>query len=85
MAEHICKCTWASERHATWGDCVRSKGVQIGDVQGRDRNRKFDRSLDDYEAARRQGIQPDTTTARDVNRAVQVSEAKGEAYRARTL
>jgi hypothetical protein len=85
MAEHVCKCAWARTPHATWGDCVRSKGLQVGDLKGRGRNRAFDKSLDDYESARRQGIQPDTTFARDVRRAVRQSDETGVAYRAPTL
>lgn len=79
--QHECKCTWVAERHATWGECVRSKGIQVGDLKGRKRNNAFDRSLDDYESARRQGIQPKTTTTRDVQAAVKASEETGVAFR----
>lgn len=78
---HECKCTWIAERHHTWGECIRSKGIQYGDIGARERNGSFDANLDNYEWARRQGIQPKSTTARDVKTAVAISERMGVAYR----
>lgn len=81
MTDHVCKCTWAQSPHATWGDCIRAKGIQVGDLMGRNRNRQLDKSLDNYEAARRQGIQPKTTSARDVRKAVELSDDAGVPFR----
>jgi hypothetical protein len=82
VAEHVCRCTWTSTPHATWGDCQRSKRIQIGDLRTRNDSRKWDADLTAYETARRSGLRPQTTKRADVDRAVRVSDKTGVAYRA---
>lgn len=50
--------------HATWGECARSSGLQIGDL-GRGVAATTDRRLNAYASARRQGLQPPTTKLAD--------------------
>lgn len=55
----------------TFGQCLRNKGIQIGDLKGRGTNKRWDRNLDGYADARRQGLQPKSTRPNDVKAAVQ--------------
>lgn len=71
--------------HKTWGECLRSKGLQISpavnDEYGK-RQTALDSELDGYEKAVKQGIQPASTTKAAVNEAVKASDAMGIAYQA---
>jgi uncharacterized membrane-anchored protein len=76
--------------HRTWGECLRAKAPRIGwahSAVGADltAQKKWDSRLQEYRAARRQGIQPDSTQLEDVRRAVQLSNDAGVAYRADAL
>jgi hypothetical protein len=46
------------------------------------RQKKWDKELDAYEAAVRQGVQPEGTTTPKIEKAMRISEATGQAYRA---
>lgn len=64
----------------TFGACLRAK--RITTTVGLDtsvQNSAMSR-LDDYEAATRQGVQPRTTGQRDIDAAMQISEATGVAF-----
>jgi hypothetical protein len=52
-------------------------GVGGGDATAQ---KQWDHELDLYRAARRQGIQPDGTTANKVMAAIKASDAAGAAY-----
>jgi hypothetical protein len=47
------------------------------------RQKRWDSRLQAYRAARRQGIQPDSTKLPDIQRAVEISNQTGVAYDAR--
>lgn len=79
---HTCRCTWATEPHGTWGDCIRSKDITLGDLSGRDANRQWDERLGAYRSARQAGLRPKTTKRADVEAAVKSSDATGVAFRA---
>jgi hypothetical protein len=66
---------------ATFGECLRGKAIQ---VTGPDHGHfvKRHRVLGRYEAARRQGIQPQSPLTRHVRKAVERSDRDGVAYRA---
>lgn len=73
--------------HKTMGECLRSKGVKVAyanSAGGFDYSaqKTWDRNLDAYESARRQGIQPATTERRHVDAAVAASDQMGIAYEA---
>lgn len=80
-----CRTGCRTKDHANYHECLRaantttylaspSKGLD-GTAQ-----KKWDKELADYRSARRQGIQPDGTTARKVEEAVRLSDAAGAAY-----
>lgn len=81
----MCRTGCLTQDHATWGDCLRAAGVRTylaSPSKGLDgtAQKKWDRELDMYRAARRQGIQPDGTTAAKVTEALRASDAAGAAY-----
>lgn len=63
--------------HVTWGECLRSKGVQVTELQGRDERQAWDAELGAYASARRQGIQPKGTRMHQVQEAVKFADATG--------
>lgn len=80
-----CRSGCLTQDHATWGECARAaniKPVWVQHVRGldRDREKAWERELDSYAAARKQGIQPASTKKRDIEKAVKVSDAFGKAY-----
>lgn len=82
---HVCRCSWTAEPHATFGACMRSKGIRIAYCQsakGRDftAQKRWDKELDTYAAARKEGIQPDSTRLQAVEAAKEWSDREGVAY-----
>jgi hypothetical protein len=70
--------------HATYGECLKAKRVRIPAIPVNEISvqKKADVILDGYAAARKQGIQPASTKAHDVDMAVRASDVMGEAYKA---
>lgn len=73
--------------HASYGAYLRDKNLAITDCRSatnprhdRTVGKAWDRGLEAYASARRQGIQPDSTKRRDVERAVKISDESGRAY-----
>jgi len=62
--------------HESWGACLRAKNPRVGDLNVT-ANKQFSRDNDAYRAARKQGIQPQTTQRVDVERAVKQSDKQG--------
>ena len=83
-----CSSGCATKDHASYGECLRAKGATPvaltvhGDGFGRDRQKAWDRELDAYAGAVRQGIQPAGTSMREVQAAVEMSNMTGTAFRA---
>lgn len=75
-----CSHACISKDHATFGECLRAKGIQIGDVRGTGVSAALDLRLSSYDNARRQGIQPASTKMRDVAAAERISQASGKAF-----
>lgn len=77
-----CSSNCKTQDHATWGECIRAKGIrtQALNVDTSARQKEADRNLDNYRAARRAGIQPKSTQPKDVAAAVRASEKVGHAY-----
>lgn len=87
MAGEHCSSSCKTKDHATWGECVRSKGLKVAYAQewkGKDATaqKKADKTLDAYAAARKEGIQPRSTRAHDVQAAVRKSDETGTAFKA---
>ena len=83
-----CASTCKTQDHSTYGECLRSKNVATTGLETTNpsfsttRQKKWDKELNAYEAATRQGVQPEGTTMPKIEQAMKVSEATGKAYRA---
>lgn len=82
-----CSSSCPTQDHASWGECVRSKGLRVGwaaSHKGIDRTKekRWEQGLQEYRDARAAGIQPASTNVRDVRAAVAASEATGTAVNA---
>lgn len=64
----------------TFGACLRSKGIQLGDVKGSNVTKRWDANQNAYADARKQGIQPSSPLRADVDRAVRIANADGVAF-----
>lgn len=70
--------------HSTWGECMRAKhavvaysGIGGGDASAQ---KRWDSELQMYRDARAQGIQPDGTSMRQIEAALDASDKAGAAY-----
>jgi hypothetical protein len=72
-----------TQDHESWGACVRAKNLRTNALDGEALTvqKKADKTLDEYAKARKNGIQPASTRAHDVQAAVRVSELTGTAYK----
>lgn len=83
----MCSTGCITQDHASYGQCMRSKGGRVlyaNSAGGRDftAEKKWNRELDAYADAKRQGIQPSGTTMDKITNAVAISDATGSAYQA---
>ena len=84
-----CSSSCPTKDHSSWGECVRSKNIKTlyaNSAGGLDltTEKRFQKNLADYRAARKAGIQPESTNPRDVRQAVEMSEKAGKAFDAGT-
>jgi hypothetical protein len=79
-----CSSSCLTKDHATFGECVRGKRLNVGycGQGGGDATaqKKWDAELQAYRDARRQGIQPDGTTMPKIRKALEESDKHGAAY-----
>ena len=75
-----CSSSCRTQDHASWGDCVRSKHLTIEGVTAHAFNSKQRKDIDAYVAARKLGVQPKSTSGRDTETAMAISDRYGEAY-----
>jgi hypothetical protein len=59
-----CRSGCLTQDHASWGECARDMGLQIGDL-GRGVAARTDRRLGAYATARGMGLQPPSTKIDD--------------------
>jgi hypothetical protein len=68
-----CSSACVTKDHASWGECVRSKGLQVSpavsDSYG-SRQKAWDKELNNYESAVRQGLSPAGTKQHHVDAAM---------------
>lgn len=73
-----CSTACPTQDHRSWGECVRSKGLQlspaINDLYGT-RQRAWDRELDGYQSAVRQGLDPAGTKQQHVDAAFKEADS----------
>lgn len=64
-----CSTGCPTKDHANWGECVRSKNLQLNGLESLGGNRtaqkKLDRELGLYREAKEAGLQPKSTKAKD--------------------
>lgn len=79
-----CSSSCRTRDHATWGECIRAKNLRTNALEPEQlsRQKHADKTLDAYAAARKHGIQPKTTRARDIERATRISDKTGQAFQA---
>lgn len=81
-----CRTGCLTKDHATWGECMRAANLRIAYCQsstgGGDytAQKKWDKELDLYRSARKQGIQPDGTSTKKIRKALEISDKTGVAY-----
>jgi hypothetical protein len=75
-----CSAGCPTQNHESWGQCVRSKRLHIQDMWAHAFNQGQNKAVDGYVAAREQGIQPASTSPKDVAIATRLSDTYGEAH-----
>lgn len=73
-----CRAKCATQDHESYGACLRSAGVGVN-LQVSPRN-PIDMNYKAYRAAREEGIQPDGSSMRQIERAKAFSDSTGVAY-----
>src|SRR5215475_10308837 len=73
-----CSSSCPTKDHKSWGECVRSKGLQlspaINDSYGT-RQKTWDKELDSYESAVRQGLEPAGTKQKHIDAAIREADS----------
>lgn len=84
MTGKNCSSSCKTKDHETWGECVRAKNLKTNALNPEVLaiQKSADKTLAEYRKARKYGIQPKSTRAADVQRAVRTSEQTGTAYQA---
>ena len=65
----------------SYGACLRRKGLSVMGLEStnasftREASRKWDNELDAYSAARKEGLQPQTTSMKDIDAAKRAADA----------
>ena len=80
-----CRSNCATQDHGSFGACARAANIKINAVMVSPQRSMFDRTkmeLSAYDAARRNGIQPEGTTINKVKAAENASRALGRPYNA---
>lgn len=76
-----CSSGCKTKNHKSYGECMRAKNVGK-DYIDVSLQKRADKNLDNYERARKYGIQPKSTQQRDVDTAIAISEKTGDAFQA---
>jgi hypothetical protein len=70
----MCRTGCRTQNHASWGECARDSGLQIGDL-GQGVAARTDRRLGAYQKARQLGLQPPSTKIEDSTRTLREAGA----------
>lgn len=73
-----CSTSCPSQDHKSWGECVRSKGLQLSPAvndQYGTRQKAWDKELNSYESAVNQGLTPSGTKQHHIDAAVKAANA----------
>jgi hypothetical protein len=72
--------TISAEDYPTYGAYLRAKNLHISNSQTQVQVKRDNTELNAYREARRQGIQPDGTSMRAIDKAVRMSDKYGKPY-----
>jgi hypothetical protein len=75
-----CSSSCESRDHATFGECMRAKHLQVAPIANLNGSRVWDAELNAYRKARAQGINPAGTTMKQVRDAEEISQRTGKAF-----
>lgn len=82
-----CSSGCRTQNHVSYGECMRSKNPRVvganaakGIGFNRTASKAWDKELDFYASAVRQGIQPASTRTPDIQQAVEASESLGRPW-----
>lgn len=80
-----CRSGCRTKDHESYGACLRDASPRVGwcnEAAKLDKTsaQKWDRELSDYRDCLRQGIEPEGTGRKDIDRAVRLSDKYGRAY-----
>lgn len=73
-----CSSTCVTQDHSTFGECLRSKNLQLSPHVNGDYAKKqtqWDKDLDHYESAVNQGLQPSGTQRHQVDAAIREADS----------
>lgn len=80
----MCRTGCPTGGHKSWGECARAANLRVAycGIGGGDATaqRRWDSELAAYRQARKEGMQPDGTTSRHVEKARRLSDEAGAAY-----
>lgn len=68
-----CASSCRTQDHSSYGQCLRSQGLAVTGLEStspsftREASRKWDAELNSYAAARAEGLQPATTSQKDID------------------
>ena len=75
-----CSSSCRTRNHKSWGECVRDKKLHINpNLMDTNASKRWDRELEDYRSAKRQGVSPDGTTRKKIDEAMRISDEHGVA------
>jgi len=83
-----CASSCITKDHFSYGECLRSKNLAAVGLESTNpsfamsNQKAFDKNLDLYENAVKQGVQPATTQTKDIHMALDASDQHGKPYRA---
>lgn len=80
MAGENCRSGCRTRHHESYIECLRDGTPRV--TLAATPNNAWDRELNFYKQAREQGIQPKSTKTADIQRAIEVSDSTGTAYKA---
>lgn len=77
-----CSTGCPTKDHINYGDCLRSKRLEVSDPEAHRRNKSMYAAVDNYVDARYSGMQPATVFPKDVAFARAETERTGVPFRA---
>lgn len=77
-----CSAGCRSRSHNSYGECLRDKALQVANPEAREWNQHVNETQGAYVDARKAGLQPEGSSARQIGEAWAITEATGKPFRA---